>query len=277
MKRYAESLARQKGLCPPGGYDTSISICRIFLNEHAAKKSGDKAAKAESPARKQRANRAGKSEAIVEGRMAGATSKTGSSSAKRAPPRARPGRKLAAETEGAANPVKARRTRKRAADRGPSEVAPTASAPVDSVADSIRQQGDRDEARRPIRRRWLVCSARNRSLHFSRTRLELRRGGGKRTFTMCDCEPSMPASKILVRLWLRHQQRPHQNRRARSRCRCGRLVVSRHRAYADGETPDCADAAAGLAGNRVGPSPKAESRLAAFVKAISRDTRRDPL
>jgi DNA topoisomerase III len=37
MKRFADSLARQKGVRPPPGYKTSISICRKFLNEHALK------------------------------------------------------------------------------------------------------------------------------------------------------------------------------------------------------------------------------------------------
>ena len=38
MKRFADSLARHKGIKPPPGYKTSISICRKFLNEHAPKK-----------------------------------------------------------------------------------------------------------------------------------------------------------------------------------------------------------------------------------------------
>ena len=38
MKRFADSLARQKGIEPPPGYNTSISICRAFLKEHAPKK-----------------------------------------------------------------------------------------------------------------------------------------------------------------------------------------------------------------------------------------------
>src|SRR5437764_8312690 len=38
MKRFAASLARQKGIKPPPGYKTSISICRTFLKEHAPKK-----------------------------------------------------------------------------------------------------------------------------------------------------------------------------------------------------------------------------------------------
>jgi DNA topoisomerase-3 len=39
MKRFADSLVRQKGIKPPSGYKTSISICRKFLSEHAPKKS----------------------------------------------------------------------------------------------------------------------------------------------------------------------------------------------------------------------------------------------
>jgi DNA topoisomerase-3 len=38
MKRFVDSLARQKGIKPPPSYKTSISICRKFLNEHASKK-----------------------------------------------------------------------------------------------------------------------------------------------------------------------------------------------------------------------------------------------
>jgi DNA topoisomerase III len=38
MRRFADSLARQKSIKPPPGYKTSISICRAFLNEHAPKK-----------------------------------------------------------------------------------------------------------------------------------------------------------------------------------------------------------------------------------------------
>jgi DNA topoisomerase-3 len=40
MKHFADSLIRQKGIKPPPGYKTSISICRKFLNEHAPKKAG---------------------------------------------------------------------------------------------------------------------------------------------------------------------------------------------------------------------------------------------
>ena len=33
MKRFVDSLIRQKGIKPPAGYKTSISICRKFLSE----------------------------------------------------------------------------------------------------------------------------------------------------------------------------------------------------------------------------------------------------
>jgi DNA topoisomerase III len=38
MKRFADTLARQKGIKPPPGYKTSISICSAFLKEHAPKR-----------------------------------------------------------------------------------------------------------------------------------------------------------------------------------------------------------------------------------------------
>src|ERR1700751_531621 len=41
MKRFADSLAQQKGIKPPAGYKTSISICRKFLSEHAPKRVDD--------------------------------------------------------------------------------------------------------------------------------------------------------------------------------------------------------------------------------------------
>ena len=38
MKRFADSIAREKGVKPPPGYATSGSICRAFLDQHAPKK-----------------------------------------------------------------------------------------------------------------------------------------------------------------------------------------------------------------------------------------------
>ena len=49
MRRFADGLARQKGIKPPAGYKRSISICRAFLNQHAPKKAdGETAGKLES-------------------------------------------------------------------------------------------------------------------------------------------------------------------------------------------------------------------------------------
>jgi DNA topoisomerase III len=55
MKRFANSLAKQKGVKPPPGYTKSGSICRAFLNQHAPKKpdgemTGDTGPKPASPA-----------------------------------------------------------------------------------------------------------------------------------------------------------------------------------------------------------------------------------
>ena len=44
MKRFADSIARQKGIKPPPGYTKSGSICRAFLNQHAPKKAGGETA-----------------------------------------------------------------------------------------------------------------------------------------------------------------------------------------------------------------------------------------
>uniref|UniRef100_UPI001CBB473B type IA DNA topoisomerase n=1 Tax=Tateyamaria pelophila TaxID=328415 RepID=UPI001CBB473B len=38
MKRFADSIARQKGIKPPAGYTKSGSVCRAFLEKHAPKK-----------------------------------------------------------------------------------------------------------------------------------------------------------------------------------------------------------------------------------------------
>src|ERR1700733_13907858 len=38
MKRFADRIAREKGVQPPPGYATTGSICRAFLNQHAPRK-----------------------------------------------------------------------------------------------------------------------------------------------------------------------------------------------------------------------------------------------
>jgi DNA topoisomerase-3 len=40
MKRFADSIAQQKGVKPPPGYAKSGSVCRAFLDQHAPKKTG---------------------------------------------------------------------------------------------------------------------------------------------------------------------------------------------------------------------------------------------
>src|SRR3984957_548567 len=52
MKRFADSIAREKGVKPPPGYATTGSICRAFLNLHAPKNadSGTPGASGSKPA-----------------------------------------------------------------------------------------------------------------------------------------------------------------------------------------------------------------------------------
>ena len=40
MKRFADGIARRKGIRPPAGYTKSGSICRAFLEQHAPRKAG---------------------------------------------------------------------------------------------------------------------------------------------------------------------------------------------------------------------------------------------
>jgi DNA topoisomerase III len=70
MKRFADSIARQKGIKPPAGYRTSISICRKFLNEHVPKKAngetaGTLATKPASPAQLLYAKRIAQGKGVV--------------------------------------------------------------------------------------------------------------------------------------------------------------------------------------------------------------------
>src|SRR5262249_57037998 len=56
MKRFADSVARQKGIKPPAGYTKSETICRAFLDQHARKKAdgeprGELGPKPASPAK----------------------------------------------------------------------------------------------------------------------------------------------------------------------------------------------------------------------------------
>ena len=70
MKRFANSLAQQKGIKPPPGYTKSGSICRAFLDQHAPKKTGgetagDLAPKPASPAQLSFAEKIAQEKGIV--------------------------------------------------------------------------------------------------------------------------------------------------------------------------------------------------------------------
>ena len=70
MKRFATSLAQQKGIKPPPGYTKSGSICRAFLDQHAPKKTGGEtagelASKPASPAQRSYAEKIAQEKSIV--------------------------------------------------------------------------------------------------------------------------------------------------------------------------------------------------------------------
>ncbi len=70
MKRFATSLAQQKGIKPPPGYTKSGSVCRAFLDQHAPKKTGgdtagDLASKPASPAQLSFAEKIAQEKGIV--------------------------------------------------------------------------------------------------------------------------------------------------------------------------------------------------------------------
>ena len=70
MKRFADSLARQKGIKPPPGYTKSGSICRAFLDRHAPKKAdgetaGEPGPKPASPAQMLFAEKIAQAKAIA--------------------------------------------------------------------------------------------------------------------------------------------------------------------------------------------------------------------
>jgi DNA topoisomerase-3 len=110
MKRYADSLARQKKLRPPTGYDASIAICRAFLNEHAARKAEGEAATAESPTRTRRPSTMRKDADFAHDTVGPSAAKSGASNAKPAPSRAKRRCKIAVVREFSPAPAKNRRT-----------------------------------------------------------------------------------------------------------------------------------------------------------------------
>ena len=126
MKRFADSIIRQKGIKPPLGYKTSISICSAFLKEHAPKKSeGETTGKLEpkpvSPAQMLYAKQIaqGKGVVIPEEAKANAAAMSAGIDLNRVTKRRKRGRKTAYKLAGSVAPqstATTKRSRKRKAD-----------------------------------------------------------------------------------------------------------------------------------------------------------------
>ena len=137
MKRFADSIARQKGIKPPPGYKTSISICRKFLNEHAPKKADGEAAgkhapKPVSPAQLLYAKKIAQGKGLIIPDEAKASSAAMSAwiDSKRGTKRHRRGRKTAFKPAGSVAPQSTapnKRSRKRKAEAA-AATSPTAQA-----------------------------------------------------------------------------------------------------------------------------------------------------
>ena len=112
MKRFADSIARQKGIKPPPGYKTSISICRKFLSERAPKKAESKTlgkldVKPVSPAQMLYAKKIarGKGTIIPEEAKANSTAMSAWIDSNRSAKRRRRGRKIAYKPPGSVAPT----------------------------------------------------------------------------------------------------------------------------------------------------------------------------
>jgi hypothetical protein len=161
MKRFADSLVRQKGIKPPPGYKTSISICRKFLNEHAPKKAeGETGGKLEprpvSPAQLLYAKKIAQGKGLVIPDEAKASSA--------AMPQARSQDCLQARwfscssVGGADKEVSETQSPRRCRAAGSP---PAKFGSRDATADSLWQQGCCDEAWRPLWLGGVVCAARS--------------------------------------------------------------------------------------------------------------------
>jgi DNA topoisomerase-3 len=143
MKRFADSLARQKGIKPPPGYKTSISICQKFLNEHAPKKAeGEKLdARPVSPAQILYARRIAQGKGIIIPEEAKANSAAMSAwiDSNRVIKRRKGGRKPVYKPAASVAPrstATTKRPRKRKADVASAPPVPSAPAPPNSAADT---------------------------------------------------------------------------------------------------------------------------------------------
>jgi DNA topoisomerase III len=139
MKRFADGLARQKGVKPPPGYKTSISICRKFLSEHAPKKTegetpGKVAPKPPSPAQLLYAKKIAQGKGVIIPEEAKANSAAMSAwiDSNRGAKRRKRGRK--ARSVAPQSPARTKRSRKRKAAAAADPLAP---AQPNSVAGTL--------------------------------------------------------------------------------------------------------------------------------------------
>jgi len=145
MKRFADSLVRQKGIKPPPGYKTSISICRNFLSEHAPKKAdgealGEAEPKPVSAAQMLYAKKIalGKGVVVPDGAKATSTAMAAWIDSNKGPKRRKSGRKTAFRPAGSiapqsTGPRKIARKRRAAAATGvsmPTQPNPVAGTPL---------------------------------------------------------------------------------------------------------------------------------------------------
>jgi DNA topoisomerase III len=164
MKRFANSLARQKGIKPSTGYETSISICRKFLSEHAPKKAegetlGKLDSKPVSPAQMLYAKKIAQAKGVVIPEDAKANSAAMSAwiDSNRSAKRRKRGRKTAYKPAGSVAPrstATTKRSRKRKSD---ASAAPLAPAQPNSVTGTPLRKGCRSEAWRPLSLGWMAC------------------------------------------------------------------------------------------------------------------------
>ena len=134
MKRFANSLVRQKGIKPPPGYKTSMSICRKFLNEQAPKKAeGETAGKLNSkpvsPAQMLYAKKIAQAKGVVipEDAKANAAAMSAWIDSNRGAKRRDRGRKTAYKPAGSVAPrsiAMTKRSRKRKPDASAAPLAP---------------------------------------------------------------------------------------------------------------------------------------------------------
>jgi DNA topoisomerase-3 len=144
MKRFADSLVRQKGIKPPPGYKASISICRKFLSEHAPKKPDGETAdkfdsKPVSPAQLLYAKKLaqGKGLIIPDDARTNSAAMSAWIDANRDKKRRKPNRKTSSRSVGSVVPQAAppKRSRKQKVDADAASMVP---APANSIRTPLR-------------------------------------------------------------------------------------------------------------------------------------------